>query len=58
MANGVGLTLGPVVSSVVYLFVGYSGTFFFFGAFISAVGVLTVYCMLPKRLDTKDEEEV
>jgi MFS family permease len=57
MANGVGLTLGPVISSVVYIYAGYSGTFFFFGAFISLMGVLTVYCLLPKRLDTKDESE-
>jgi len=57
MANGVGLTLGPVISSMVFGTVGYSGTFFFFAILISVIGVITVYCMLPKRLDGKDEEE-
>lgn len=56
MANGVGLTLGPVLSSAVNSFTGYSGTFFFFGALIAILGVITVYTLLPQRLDGVEAE--
>lgn len=42
MASGVGMTLGPVLSSAVNSFTGYSGTFFFFGATIAILGAITV----------------
>jgi MFS family permease len=57
MANGIGMTLGPVISSFVFKSIGYSGTFYFFGALISLIGIITVYSMIPKYLDGKQEED-
>ena len=50
MALGLGLTLGPLVSSAVYPFFGYSNTFYFFAAFIFVFGQLSAF-FLPKRFD-------
>ena len=53
---GIGLTAGPVISSIAFNFLGYSGTNFFFGIFIVVMGLVTVYGLLPKRLDSTEEE--
>lgn len=57
MAYGIGLTLGPILSAYIYHLVGYSGTFISFGCFIFVMGLLTLFCCLPKRLDNKAKED-
>ena len=47
---GVGLTLGPLMSSGIYNFLGYSNTFYFFSAFITVFGFGCV-CFMPARID-------
>ena len=50
MAMGIGLTLGPIMSSAVYKTLGYANTFYFFAAFITVFGFISVFFM-PARLD-------
>jgi predicted MFS family arabinose efflux permease len=49
-AVGVGLMIGPVLGSLVYGWVQYSGTFYVFGSVIF-VGLVTVSLLLPSRLN-------
>jgi hypothetical protein len=51
MAMGLGLTVGPILSSVAYPLIGYSNTFYFFAIFIFVVGQSFAVC-LPQRLDS------
>jgi MFS family permease len=50
MAMGIGMTLGPVLSSLVYGSIGYSNTFFFYAAFISIFGIGSA-CFIPSNID-------
>ena len=49
-AMGFGLTLGPVICSFVFTYLGYAGTYFFFAGFLLTFGLLTT-CFIPDRLD-------
>ena len=49
-AMGLGLTLGPVICSFVYTYLGYAGTYFFFAIFLLTFGLITT-CFIPARLD-------
>jgi MFS family permease len=53
MAMGVGLTLGPIIASSIFRFVGYTNTFFFFAIFIFLFGQIPAF-FLPKRLNYQD----
>ena len=50
MFAGIGLTMGPVVSSVVQFWLDYIGIMYFFAALIFVVGMISV-CFIPKRID-------
>jgi hypothetical protein len=56
MAMGIGMTLGPVMSSAIYSFAGYSNTFFFYALFISIFGIGSA-CFIPSRIDKKVKEK-
>ena len=56
MAMGIGMTLGPVMSSALYGKLGYSNTFFFYSGFISVFGIGSA-CFLPDRLDQKAKKK-
>lgn len=60
MFAGIGLTMGPVVSSVVQFWLEYIGILYFFAALIFLVGMTSV-CLVPKRIDADvpdgEEEE-
>ena len=56
MAMGIGMTLGPVLSSVVYKKLHYTNTFFFYAVFISVFGIGSA-CFLPARLDQKEKKK-
>lgn len=50
MSLGLGLALGPVLGSLVYSFLNYRGTFYFFAAYIFFIGTVCV-SLVPKRLN-------
>jgi MFS family permease len=56
MAMGIGMTLGPVLSSAVYESLGYSNTFFFYAAFISLFGIGSA-CFIPANIDKKEKKK-
>ena len=47
---GIGLTLGPLMSSAVYGVLGYANTFYYFAVFIFVFGFGSV-CFMPARID-------
>lgn len=47
---GLGMLLGPVISTIVYAPFNYWGTFFFYGCSILVFGVGAA-CLLPARLN-------
>lgn len=54
---GIGITMGPIIGSLVYAFMGFSKTFFIFGALMAPASLLVV-CILPspkKVRGTTDE---
>jgi len=55
MALSFGMMMGPVISSVVYPHLGYSGTFYFFAGFILVFGLLPLF-FVPARLNKKSEK--
>ena len=55
MFAGIGLTMGPVVSSVVAFWLEYIGIMYFFAGLIFIVGMISV-CFVPKRIDADVEE--
>ena len=55
MFAGIGLTMGPVVSSVVQFWFEYIGILYFFAGLIFLVGMTSV-CCVPKRIDADIEE--
>lgn len=50
IAIGIGLGMGPTVGSVVYSYVNYDGTMYFFGV-INLVGVLICFLLIPGSLN-------
>ena len=50
MFAGIGLTMGPVVTSVLQFWLGYIGILYFFAGLIFIVGMVSV-CCVPKRID-------
>lgn len=51
MAEGMACALGPLLGSVVYGWLGYVGTFYFFTAYIAFFGFTSVL-MIPGRVNT------
>ena len=59
MALGLGLTIGPVLGSLFYGWVGYIGAFYIFAALIGVIGTLCTL-LLPARMnkpDTPNQDE-
>ena len=50
MALGLGLTMGPVIGSILYRWLYYAGTFYFFTAFILVFGMTSVF-FVPSRIN-------
>ena len=57
MAMGIGMTLGPLITSIIATPFGYAGVFYFFAVFIFFFGMLSV-CFLPARLDKIENQAV
>ena len=55
MSMGIGLFMGPVISTIVFRWFGYTGTFMFFAAIIAATGLPTAMS-IPRRLDSELDE--
>jgi MFS family permease len=49
-AMGIGMAFGPVMSSFIYEYLEYRGTFFFYAVFIIVMG-LTPACFIPGEID-------
>ncbi len=62
MAAGLGLTVGPFMSGIVYSYLHYAGTFLFFAMILACTGCF-LYLALPKRMnkshnaDQDDEDD-
>lgn len=50
MAMGVGLCAGPLMGSLVYSWLNYVQTFYFFSGYIFFVGILAIV-MIPSRVN-------
>lgn len=50
MAAGLGLTIGPFISGIVYSYLHYSGTFLFFAIILSSTGMF-LFSALPNTLN-------
>jgi hypothetical protein len=46
MAIGLGLMMGPVMGSLLYSWLDFKGTFYFFGALLSIIFLITIL-MIP-----------
>jgi MFS family permease len=49
---GVGITMGPILGSIVFEFLGFDKTFFIFGG-LMAPSALFVFCFLPSPTEVK-----
>ena len=50
---GVGITMGPIVGSIVFELLGFDKTFFIFGG-LMAPSALFVFCFLPSPIEVKN----
>lgn len=50
MAAGLGLTLGPFLSGIVYTYLHYAGTFFFFAFILFSTGCF-LHLFLPSKMN-------
>jgi len=57
MAEGVACALGPLIGSIVYGWLGYIYTFYFFTAYIAIFGFVSV-AMIPSRVNRMAEEDL
>jgi DHA1 family multidrug resistance protein-like MFS transporter len=57
MAEGVACALGPLLGSIVYGWLGYIYTFYFFTAYIAIFGFVSV-AMIPSRVNRMAEEDL
>jgi MFS family permease len=57
MAAGLGLTLGPFISGIVYNYLHYAGTFIFFSIILS-MSAIFLQVMLPNRLNKSTTVEI
>lgn len=55
MAEGVACAFGPLLGSLVYGWLGYIGTFYFFTVYIALFGFGSVY-LIPARVNTITDE--
>ena len=55
MAMGVGLCAGPLLGALVYSFLNYVQTFYFFSGYIFFVGLLAIF-MIPSSVNQKNEK--
>ena len=53
---GIGMALGPILSSFVYDYLGYRGTFFFYAGFIIFLGLSSAF-FIPTRVDNIVEKK-
>jgi predicted MFS family arabinose efflux permease len=56
MALAFGMMMGPVISTIVFPYFHYAGTFYFFAAFILVGGLLPLI-FVPSRLNKFEKEE-
>jgi MFS family permease len=52
MAMGIGLTLGPIIGVVVYRWLSYAATMYFFAGLILLTGLLAI-AIIPAQIDSK-----
>lgn len=52
MSMGAGLCLGPAFGAIVFRFLNYVDTFYFFTMYIFSIGLASVY-VLPSRINDK-----
>ena len=54
MASGLGLCIGPLSGAIIYGWIGYSGTFYFFFCILS---ISTIFCFIyvPNHLNKSNE---
>lgn len=50
IAIGIGLGMGPTIGSIVYSFMKYEGTMYFFG-FVNLLGAVLCHIMIPKSFN-------
>ncbi len=50
MSIGAGLCLGPMIGALVFRYLNYVDTFYFFTAYILIIGLVSVY-VLPARIN-------
>jgi len=50
LASGFAVTVGPLLSGFLVQFMGFAGTYLFFGAFITVFGIVPAY-LIPSQLD-------
>jgi hypothetical protein len=50
MSMGAGLCLGPMIGSLVFRWLNYVDTFYFFTVYILVIGLTSVY-MIPSRVN-------
>lgn len=53
MSIGVGMTFGPVIGALIFGWVGYVNTFYFFAGFIAVLGGTCIF-FLPSRLNNSE----
>eukprot|EP00350_Pseudokeronopsis_sp_OXSARD2_P008856 CAMPEP_0170544530 /NCGR_PEP_ID=MMETSP0211-20121228/3250_1 /TAXON_ID=311385 /ORGANISM="Pseudokeronopsis sp., Strain OXSARD2" /LENGTH=85 /DNA_ID=CAMNT_0010848191 /DNA_START=484 /DNA_END=738 /DNA_ORIENTATION=- len=61
MGAGLGLTVGPFLSGIIYSYLHYAGTFLFFSVILALTGVF-LQSVLPRRMNSleyclQDEED-
>lgn len=58
MIVGMGLALGPALGSVVYTYLDFDGTMYFFGV-LNAISMICCFFMIPNSLNkTVSNEEI
>jgi hypothetical protein len=55
MAAGLGLTIGPFMSGIVYSYLHYAGTFLFFAFILGITGVF-IFTALPNKLNRTESK--
>lgn len=54
LADGIGCTMGPLIGSLVYAFLNYVDTFYFFSVYILVIGLISVV-FIPSRDNTTEQ---
>lgn len=56
MANGVGCSMGPLIGSIIYVYMSYVNTFYFFTVYMLVLGLGAVL-MIPTRINEIEHPE-